>query len=160
MAPNKLAEAKKQTENLKGIKIPGEINVFEAHLFHVLMIESTPNAKTLEYDHKVKVQTYDEKSWEVNKDILPRLGYVQNYILHDPVLYKAQLEKAKEEAGKVAFNELKEAAKEFGMEVTNSTSTKDIMNFMVDDATRLSMEEPLKATQKELVDYIRSNREG
>lgn len=67
-----------------GIELPETINEDEKHLFHVALVESRPNSKTLEFDHKLVIQMYNDRSWFQAKENLKRLGHSQVYILHDP----------------------------------------------------------------------------
>lgn len=86
ISPNQLAVAKGQMAKFlkAGVELPETINEDEKHLFHVALVESRPNSKTLEFDHKLVIQMYNDRSWFQAKENLKRLGHSQVYILHDP----------------------------------------------------------------------------
>ena len=89
--PNNYDVALRQTEKFKGVQVPVEIEKHEEHLYHVLIIKSRPNAKTLEFENNAKVQTFHKEVFGKNAENgFQRLGYDNLVIFHDPTIKEAK----------------------------------------------------------------------
>ena len=109
--PNKLEVAKGQMSKFEGIELPEEIKVEEAHLYHVALVTSTPNTKTLKFDNKLKMQIFNIESWNKVKGNLARVGHGQAFIIHNPVDYKDEQDRMKR-AKELEERNAKKAAEE------------------------------------------------
>ena len=129
MEPNQLKTVKNQTSEFSGIEIPSEIRTVEAHLFHCVMINSTPKPPT-GWKHDMKVQMFDERSWDINKKNLAQLGYSQVFVLHDP---RQMAEDIKNDEGdaECSYGFMKTEAKEMGYE--GSLKKVDILAYFAEN---------------------------
>lgn len=65
---------------------PNQIKESEKHLYHVIIVESIADDIKKKFNFKVHHKKYNEKSFEVNKTQLAKLGYTDAHIIHDPSL--------------------------------------------------------------------------
>ncbi len=95
MKPNLLEVAKVQMskflEGKNAIVLPEEINVNEAHLYHVAVVESKGNTKTFQYTHTLKMKKFGQIAWEKIKNNLKNIGIDEAHILHNPVIMEQDL---------------------------------------------------------------------
>lgn len=134
ITPNKFDVVLKQMKDvLGGNRIPNEIPENEKAYYHVLIVESTPNQKTLQYDHKVKTQIFNDRSWVNVEKQLKQLGYSNIHILHDPSLLSEEDLKI-DKVGVVDRKELIKEARELGydgaLNVKNEVFSDFIKNAM------------------------------
>lgn len=112
VTPNRLEVAKGQMAKILKtgqFELPETINKDEEKLFHVALVESRANTKTMEFDHKLTIQMYNDRSWYQAKNNLSRIGRGQVYIFHDPT-FKGE----KEGEGAMSYEELLARADELG----------------------------------------------
>lgn len=112
VTPNRLEVAKGQMAKILKtgqFELPETINKSEEKLFHVALVESRANTKTMEFDHKLTVQMYNDRSWYQAKNNLARIGRGQVYIFHDPT-FKGE----KEGEGGMSYEDLLARADELG----------------------------------------------
>jgi len=88
---NRLNEARNQIKKYKGVKVPNEIPESEKDYFHVLMIDSKPNAITLEFEHKVKTQIFNLKSFTASENQYRKLGVGTMVVYHNPQVKNGKL---------------------------------------------------------------------
>ena len=110
LQPNKLSSAQKKVQTLDGVEIPSEIKASEANYFHILFINSRPNATTLKFDHQVKHQIINRETYDRCKDTYKQLGYSNMVIFHNPIVHAESVAKAKAEAKAIADQELADQA--------------------------------------------------
>lgn len=148
MKPNQLEAVQNQVSEYKGVDVPTEINSHEKGLFHALMINSTPAPPT-GWNHVARVQMFDEKSWEVNKNNFARLGYSQVFILHDPIQLrkeeKANKKSESDKPKKADYFFLKSKAAELGYE--GSQKEVDLLAFF--ESKGMTQEQLLEEQLKE-----------
>lgn len=82
-------------QTLEGVEIPSEIKASEANYFHILFINSRPNATTLKFDHQVKHQIINRETYERCKETYKQLGYSNMVIFHNPIVHAESVAKAK-----------------------------------------------------------------
>ena len=152
--PNKLEVAKGQMSKFKGIELPEEIKVEEAHLYHVALVTSTPNTKTLEFDNKLKMQMFNIESWNKVKGNLARVGHGQAFIIHNPVDYKDEqdrMKRAKELEERNAKKAAEEkAAKEKAAKEEKERKAKEAKEKKANEPTFAELKEQAKALGMEV----------
>lgn len=85
--PNRLNKAKEALAEHKGLEVPKEIRQDEAHLTHLLMVKSSPNFKTFEFEHTIKHVKVNTDALNAAKDAFMQTeGTV--VILHDGEKYQ------------------------------------------------------------------------
>lgn len=117
--PNRLEQSTEALANFtkNGYKVPKEIREDEAHLNHILVLNSAPQ-KDLSFKVTAKLVKVNDESLEVMKTQFTKFGTV--VILHDAKQYKAELaeleakakadKRAEEEANNLKIEEAKKEA--------------------------------------------------
>jgi hypothetical protein len=110
MKPNRYDKACSELEKIgiEGVSVPSEIKVADRHHNLVMIVESTPNPKTMKFDHKARFQAFNDASYELFKN------GAQNHPDHKVFLYHSasvQVSIEKKEAEKAAKEEAEKAAK-------------------------------------------------
>lgn len=134
VTPNRLEVAKGQMAKILKtgqFELPETINKDEEKLFHVALVESRPNSKTMEYDHKLTIQMYNDRSWYQAKNNLARIGRGQVYILHDPTF------KGEKEGDGMSYEQLLARADELGYKGKKLSKAKAI-EFIAEEEAKLA----------------------
>lgn len=134
VTPNRLEVAKGQMAKILKtgqFELPETINKDEEKLFHVALVESRPNSKTMEYDHKLTIQMYNDRSWYQAKNNLARIGRGQVYIFHDPTF------KGEKEGDGMSYEQLLARADELGYKGKKLSKAKAI-EFIAEEEAKLA----------------------
>ena len=141
---NRLQQSTEALANFtkNGFEVPKEIREDEAHLNHILVLNSAPQ-KDLSFKITSKLVKVNDESLEVMKSQFTKFGTV--VILHDAKEYKAELAKAQEKAKAEA--KLEEDAKKEEAKLADKTKDDKIAELEAKLAEAKKVTQPAKKAE-------------
>jgi len=131
-------------EIAEAINLPKKIDEVNKGHYHVAFIKSTANTKELKFDHKVTIQCFGVKAFNLHKKRFGQLGKSNIVIFHDPTIGVTD---SGDNKLKISYDEMKQIGTALDIEFNNNISKVDIVAKLEEVNADFTMELTLEETK-------------